>query len=208
MGYMTHATKNGARTARSPLDFYPTPSEVTAVLRDWLANHPGRPGLEDQFLDPAAGEGHIIRAMRSVVWGESFWHAIELEPSRALACEDVAENVVCADALEVDWPVAHSIMNPPFSLLDEMWERASRQRDQHGVWVAALTPVAWWNAEKRHATPRPDHLIALGWRPVFRQRAGAAHKGSQDFAWSILEPCPTGQTTWQRAERPRIVTGV
>lgn len=195
-------SNNTAKTERDPLDFYPTPLEVTGILRDWLAVHPGAPLPNAEFLDPAAGEGHIVNAMRDV-WGESFWHAIEIDPERAEAAEEHAENVITGDALRVEWPAAHAILNPPFSLLDDFWKVASAHREKHGVWVAAFTPVAWWNAEKRSGYVRPDFLISLGWRPVFRRKMGAGHKGSQDFCWSILAPVPQPQTIWMREEKPK-----
>jgi hypothetical protein len=137
------------------------------------------------------------------VWGESFWHAIEIDHARAEVAESHAESVVTANALHTEWPAAHVIMNPPFSLLDEMWKIAAGHRERHGVWVAAFTPVAWWNAEKRASYVRPDYIIALGWRPVFRSKLGAGHKGSQDFAWSILAPVAQPQTLWMREEKPQ-----
>lgn len=105
----------GTKTPRDPLDFYPTPLSVTGVLRDWLAAHPGAPPAGASFLDPAAGEGAIVRSMREV-WGGSFWHAIEIDPTRASLAEDVAEDVTTGDALQVEWPCAHVVMNPPVPL--------------------------------------------------------------------------------------------
>jgi len=74
-----------ARTVRDPLDFYPTPTNVTEVFRGWLASHIDAPSEASTFLDPAAGDGHLIRAMRGV-WGASRWTAIEIDPVRASAC--------------------------------------------------------------------------------------------------------------------------
>lgn len=87
-------------------------------------------------------------------------------------------------------------------MLDDLWSVASGHREKHGVWVAVFTPVAWWNAEKRRGYVRPDFLLSLGWRPSFRSKLGAGHKGSQDFAWSILAPVAQTQTIWLREEKP------
>lgn len=191
-----------AKTPRDPLDFYPTPLEVTGTFRDWLSLQPGAPGLEDSFLDPAGGEGHIVKAMRDV-WGEAFWHAIEIDTARAKSLERVCENVIVGDLRNVKWPAAHVVANPPFSVLDETWQAAARHRAEHGVWCAVFTPVAWWSAEKRRDYVRPDFLLALGWRPVFRRQMGAGHKGSQDFAWAVLSPAAQPNTIWKRFERQR-----
>lgn len=189
------------RTKRDVLDFYPTPPEVTAVLRDWLAAQPNAPEPTASFLDPAAGEGHIVSSMR-VKWPASFWHAIEIDPTRAGFAQAVAENVVVGDALREPWPDAHAVMNPPFRRLDDFWLESLAHRALRRKWAAVFTPVAWWNAEKRAHYPRPDFIIALGWRPVFRRQDGPAHKGSQDFAWSVLAPEPQPQTIWMRKEKP------
>lgn len=193
---------NAAKTERATLDFYPTPAPAVAVLRDWLAAQPHAPGDTDAFLDPAAGDGHIVHAMRDV-WGESFWHALEIDGARIGALEDCAENPVAADALFAEWPAAHVVANPPFRLLDDFWEKISRHRERHLVWCAAFTPCAWWHAEKRSRIVRPDYLLALGWRPVFRGQSGPGHKGSQDFVWAVLAPEARPLTVWSRHEKPR-----
>lgn len=192
-----------ARTVRDAFDFYPTPHNVGRVLREWWASEGVTFGERDQFLDPAAGEGDLVRAMRdSDDIGPTFWHAFELRASCEDALEDVAENVAIVDALATEWPFAHVVANPPFALLDAFWSRIAEHRARHRVWCAVLTPVAWWNAEKRRGYVRPDVLLALGWRPTFRAKAGPAHKGSQDFAWSILAPTAKPFTEWRRVEKP------
>lgn len=192
------------RTGRRPLDFYPTPHAVTSVLREWLASHPRGPSSADQFLDPSAGDGDIIAAMRDS-FGESFWHALEINPAHAGALEMVAESVTIADALTCEWPRAHVVANPPFSLLDAFWPMATAHRDRHAAWCAVLTPVAWWNAEKRAGYTRPDFMIALGWRPSFVAKDGPAHKGTQDFCWSVLAPVAQPACEWSRVEKPRAL---
>lgn len=204
---MAGAAVSGAKTRRHPLDFYPTPEPAVAVCRDWLLATD--PGIRDRpvFLDPAAGAGAIIRAMREGAGlGESFWHAIEMSGSHLDALEDVAEDPVIADALSVPWPPAHVVANPPFGLLDAFWTKAVANRDEVGAWGAIFMPVAWWNAEKRRGYTPPDYKLALGWRPVFRERAGAGHKGSQDFEWAVLAPRRTGRTEWLRLEKPTAPT--
>ncbi len=153
-------------TERRPLDFYPTPPPVSVVVRRWLEC---RQDIQDlPWLDPAAGEGDLIRVVRDCeAFGSKSWHVVA---------------------------------NPPFGLLDVFWGKIV---SIPGICAAVLTPVAWWNAEKRINHRRPDHIIALGWRPVFHPKAGAAHKGSQDFCWSIILPEPQAVTTWERVEKPK-----
>lgn len=191
------------KSPRRAWDWYPTPPAVTRVVRDWLAL---RLAGERELLclDPAAGDGTLIAAMRGArPFSEAHWSAIEINPYWESLLEDFAEHVQIDDALVVPWPEAIVVANPPFCALDAFWARIVAHRDLFGVWCAALTPVAWWNAEKRSDCANPDHLISLSWRPRFhREKTGPAHKGSQDFVWAVLEPSPRPTTTWQRAERP------
>ncbi len=193
--------KEATFTPRRPLDYYPTPANVTAVLRDWLRDQRGAPLATDRFLDPAAGDGMIVDAMRDV-WGESFWHAIEINSAHCDALDGLCEDVTIADATSTAWPCAHVVANPPFALLDRFWCMASEHRAKHCVWVAMLTPVAWWNAESRRAHVRPDHILSLGWRPSFHRKDGPAHKGSQDFCWAVMSPVALPFCEWRRLEKP------
>lgn len=193
------------KTERDPLDFYPTPEPVTAVLRDWLARQGAGKLPAGSWLDPAAGEGAIIRAMQPLT-GERSWYAVELSGPRfetLIADEGLAwRGAFCRDALVFEWPSAHVVENPPFFLLDEFWKKTAAHRAKHGVWCAALTPVAWWHAEKRAAYVRPDYKLALGWRPSFRTAPGAKPKSMQDYEWSVLAPTPMPFTRWERLEKP------
>lgn len=173
------------------------------MLRDWLADNDGHRLRE--WLDPAAGDGAIISAMRGhPAFAKSTWAAIEIDARHCTALREVSTTVTIDDALSVSWPYAGVVMNPPFVKLDEFWSRAVAHRDFYGVPVAALMPVAWWNAEKRADYVAPDVIIALSWRPTFHGRTGLAHKGSQDFLWSVLAPVPLSTTTWIRAKKPVI----
>lgn len=190
-----------ATTPRRPLDFYPTPANVTTALHKWCAP---RGLFRGACLDPCAGDGAIIRASREMPGlGEAHWSAIEINPEHELELELVCEDVEIRDALDNDlrWPRLDVIANPPFGLLDKFWTRAAAHKGRHAV--AMLIPVAWWNAEKRARYHRPDAILALGWRPSFVQKNGPAHKGSQDFAWCVLFPEASPVTEWHRIEKPR-----
>ena len=183
-------------SGRRPLDFYPTPHNVTLALLSWA--EPMLTG-ESSYLDPAAGDGDIIKAARSLDWcAEAHWSAIEIDEQHGPALENVAENVAIGDALSREWPRASVICNPPFGLLDAFWERACLSGD----FAACLAPVAWLSAERRRASPRPHAVLQLGWRPRFVHQVGAAHKGSQDFAWLVRLPYAPAHALWERLEKP------
>lgn len=184
---------------RAEHDFYPTPPDVTHALREWLLAHAGI-AAEQEWLDPAAGNGDLIREMAPI--GAS-WSAIEIDAQRETTLRDVAQTYIC-DALVYGWPVGtHIAANPPFNLLDDFWQRIALHRRQHGVWCAVLTPVAWWHAERRREYVRPDFMLALGWRPSFMQREGKDVRGMQDMVWCVLAPERHDVTTWTRLEKPK-----
>lgn len=66
------------KTPRRPLDFYPTPPDVTHALALWLEQRFDGAHLDEAWLDPAAGDGDLIEAMRDH-HGETHWTALELD---------------------------------------------------------------------------------------------------------------------------------
>jgi hypothetical protein len=189
---------------RDPLDYYPTPLEVTAVMRDWLMARPNAPRPGDHFLDPSIGEGHIVLSVRER-FPASTWHGIEIDAGRTEIARGIGAKVINASALDAPWAPAHAIENPPFSLLDDFWQRTTAHRSRFRVWGAVFMPCAWLHAQKRANYVRPDHLLALGWRPGFRRAAnGSLPTSNQDFMWAMLEPEPCPTTTWQRIDKPRL----
>lgn len=193
--------KREGKTARANLDFYPTPRPVAQVLANWFENSNDATGLN--WLDPAAGDGALIKGMRdNEIFTEQDWSAIEINELHRSELELVSENVVTGDALKVEWPDASVVANPPFFLLEQFWEKAVEHRVMFEAWCAVLTPVAWWQAERRAHFVQPDVMLALNWRPTFRKRNGAGHKGSQDFVWAILAPRRWPWTRYYRVRKP------
>lgn len=183
------------KSARRPLDFYPTPPPVTHALIDTTD------GVVDytRVLDPAAGDGALLREIPAEVRC-----AIEIDGAHRAALEEVCtwpSVPLIADATVAQWPADVTVVaNPPFGLLDTFWEKAVHHRDRHRRAACLFMPVAWWSAEKRRAYVEPDLIVQLGWRPVFHLgKAGPAHKGAQDFIWSCLLPEPAETITWIRA---------
>jgi hypothetical protein len=123
------------------------------------------------FYEPFAGYGAIVSEFRcSSQFREFRWFGSEInlnyENDLLLVCDDVR----IADCFDIEWPDSHIVTNPPFRRLDELWPLCSKHRDRFGKSVSVFMPVAWWNAEKRQAYIRPDIILSLGWRPVFRKK--------------------------------------
>lgn len=187
---------------RRLLDYYPTPEPVSRALCDWLVMN-AQLDNEDPLIDPAAGDGAIIRAFRQDSRiSETHWSAIELDPEHQDSLDYVAQFVMIGDALQLDWYSAHVVANPPFSKLDEFWQRIAMHRETYHRWCACLMPSAWWHAQKRRDYVRPDYMLALGWRPSFITERGLSRNGTQDYAWCVLAPHAQPFTRWERIEKP------
>jgi len=106
---------------RDPLDYYATPPELVEVMLDAAG-----PGPFGSLLDPAAGDGRLLRAARDR-WSEAAVCAIDIDPSRArqIARGNPSWEVRQADFLgggqeateRSEGPTRSNLvlLNPPFS---------------------------------------------------------------------------------------------
>lgn len=151
------------RGRRLDADNYPTPAWCThAILRHL------RPRLAaSRILEPAAGEGAIVHALRRE-WSEALIEAVEIRPECHHQLEAAADAAWVCDFLECDlrregYDLA--ITNPPFSLSSEF---ALRMRGiaRHTVMLARL---GWLRPTKGRAwlaKAMPD-VYVLPHRPGF-----------------------------------------
>lgn len=110
------------------MSFWPTPAEVADDLMHWLLEPWHGQGEGVRVLEPSAGEGHLIHAIRRHL---PHAHLTAVEPSavradslRALHGVDVVASTlehylttVTAQALAGEWrPFDLVVMNPPFTL--------------------------------------------------------------------------------------------
>lgn len=110
------------------LSFWPTPDGVADDLVYWLLEPWHGLGDGVRVLEPSAGDGHLIRAIRQHLPQS---HVTAVEPSasraatlRALADVDVVESALEAYQVDVamrafagEWEPFHLVvMNPPFTL--------------------------------------------------------------------------------------------
>lgn len=111
------STNRGAE--RRPNDYYPTPPWLTSALLGTLDQ-------AKNVLDPCAGEGAILHALRET-WPGTVRHAVEIEEYGPEA-RARADRWTRADFLTLPVPEKTGIdlvvMNPPFSLAMPMIERA------------------------------------------------------------------------------------
>lgn len=157
------ATGRGA--VRRPANYYPTPAWcVRRLLERW---HP--PG--GRWLEPGAGEGHIIRAVNAIRQDVT-WTAVELrEECRSRLCPDA--RVVIGDFLGVrvaddaSPPFDVAIGNPPFPLAIPFIERSLELAPVVAFLLStgllgSQERVAWWPKHLPDMYVIPDRISFRG----------------------------------------------
>jgi len=176
------ATNRG--TKRNEADFYATPLEtVYALLDNYVGIYP-----EDTILEPSAGNGNIIRALRNK--GFNNWiDAIELryEETENLMLE--ANQVFIEDFLSLDKEKFQRydviIGNPPYSLAKEFIDKSLELLAPGGRLIFLLRTnflesakrFAWWQ------DTLPNRLYVLHKRPSFTGKGTDA----TSYSWFIWE---------------------
>ena len=157
------STARGA--SRENLDFYPTPGWCVDLLLDALNVCP-----EWRCLEPAAGDGAIVKRLLARGVPASGIGAVEIDPTRA---EKVHEIVTCecSDFLK-DPPIVgcHELIvtNPPFALAADFAKTALFLAGDRGT-VALLLRLNWLGSQERAAFHRehPSDILLLPKRPEF-----------------------------------------
>ena len=156
------ATGRGAE--RREADYYPTPA--WCVLR--LLDHVELPGRV--WLEPSAGEGHIIRAVTSVRT-DVLWTACELREGCGAPLRSLRIPVQIGDFLAIEntakVPTYDAALgNPPFALAQEFIERSLEWAQE----VIFLLRLSFLESQKREAffgrVGVPD-VFVLPERPSF-----------------------------------------
>ncbi len=181
------ATNRGAK--RAARDFYPTPQWlIDAFLWEYMLL---RAGLLDSVLEPACGDGRILRAARKV-WPDATTVGIDIAPGI------IDDDVMTGDFLSMEPVVTFDLVvtNPPFSLAREFVDHAMKftrpggavamlfglnflGSQARGPWMRKLNPSVW-------VTPR---------RPDFTGEGGDAN----EYGWFVFDG--RGELHWLETER-------
>lgn len=113
---------SGKIPSANPLNFWPTPDTLAAVMVNALGLPPSheRPS---RVLEPSAGEGSLLRAVQRLCGAFHELTAVEIDTARARTLREsrLVDNMAVADFLML-WPTYfpdpfdYVLMNPPFSV--------------------------------------------------------------------------------------------
>lgn len=187
------STARGAN--RENLDSYP--AWAVDLLLDALAPHFA--WTRAQVLEPAAGDGAIVR--RLLVRGVPTTHiaATEIDPARAEMVRAIIPDVRCADYLFAPVTDVGSfdliVTNPPFALAADFARVALGMAGDRGT-VALLLRLNWLGSQERAAFHRahPSDILLLPKRPEFAASMSCSWKKSG---------CTYRETLPIEAPRPR-----
>ncbi len=166
----------GALGNRHERDFYPTPSEVTQALLNWL--HLPKDSV---IWECACGDNDMVRVIR-----ENGYECIGTD------IKDGHDFLECS--VECDW----IITNPPFNMAEKFIKRAITL----GRPFAFLLKTQYWHSKRRLAlfnqTP-PYAVLPLTWRPDFTGQGNSL----MDMCWVVWK---RPVTIYEPLERPGMRT--
>lgn len=170
---------------RDPVDWYPTPPDVTQALLEAF------PRLaKGDVCEPACGDGSMARVIRTygayVVASDLHDHGYGRTGINFL---DVKPGATFINAI---------ITNPPFNLAAEFIEHART----FNVPVAMLLKATFWNVKRNGLFERhkPSHICPLTWRPNFKPERGSSP--TMDVIWTVWMRPDAKITKFQPLYRP------
>jgi hypothetical protein len=187
---------------REAADFYPTDPRITV---DFLRRCPLPPG---RWVEPAVGDGAIVRAVESWRGGDQFWSVADIRPDAPgldmrprltlnmhAACVDWASPL----PTDVDWAFCDAavyITNPPFSLA-ETFARRCIERGGPDAFVCLLLRVGILGSRERidfwREHPNAD-MYPIVPRPSFGlNKHGKPGTDASEYAWFVWGPGCTGK---------------
>ena len=174
------ATNRGAK--RKDADYYATPrNAINSLLKNYKIADPG-----DLILEPSAGNGAIIEAIRANGYMNHI-HAIEIREEEQEALLRHADSIAIQDYMNTDSKEKFNVIigNPPFSLAQEFIEKSLEILHPEGKLIFLLRTnfleskkrFEWWQDKL------PTRLYVLSSRPSFTGKGTDA----TSYSWFIWE---------------------
>ena len=166
----TNLANSSTKTSRRPMDFYPTPPEVTHALMRYLE----LPRLT-RVLEPASGDGAMAKVIAEYCPQVC---AYDIREDGFLLRQNQSQ-----DFLTETTNTDVIITNPPFNLAEQFIRHAITKAPI----VAMLLKSQYWHAKTR--TPLfkehpPAFVLPLNWRPDFRN-GELGGSPTMEVAWSV-----------------------
>lgn len=158
------ATNRGGK--RKEADFYATPIDTVYTFLDSYDSI--KPS--DVILEPSAGNGNIIKALRNKGYHNTI-HAIELREEERCNLIGLADKVGICDYLEDEIPYEYDVIigNPPYNLAKEFIDK-SLSLLRPGGRLIFLLRTNFLESKKRRTwwqDKLPSALYVLSQRPSF-----------------------------------------
>lgn len=176
---------NRTTQKRKESDYYPTPSECTQALIDFL-------DLPKRYTiwEPACGEGFMTK-----VFKDNGYEVISTDINQ-YGFSDNLEDFLTSPGKQCDW----IITNPPFSLSEEFILKCISLRKP----FALLLKSQYWHAKSRFSLfmkHRPSYVLPMTWRPDFEfgKRGGAP---TMECIWTIWNEDPSKYTIYLPLKKP------
>ena len=191
------ATNRGAKRKES--DFYATPLETVYSLLD---NYKGI-NEKDIILEPSAGNGNIIRALKNRGY-TNFIEAVELRKDETNELMGIADEVNICDYLTgFNTTNKYDVIigNPPYSLAQEFIDKSLELLAPGGRLIFLLRTnfleskkrFDWWQDKT------PNGLYVLSKRPSFTGKGTDATSYSW-FIWENTKEPFKGLSTYQEVK--------
>lgn len=173
----------GPQERRRALDFYPTPTEVTDALLQFMQ----WPAM--RVWEPACGNGAMSRVLAAA------GHEVVSTDLAHTGFGSGGVDFLTCEPRECDAIVT----NPPFNISETFIRTALR----HARVVAMVLKSQYWHAAKRHtlfAEAPPSFVLPLTWRPDFMggERGGAP---TMEVHWTVWTP-GFGPCVYHPLQRP------
>lgn len=166
-------TGGAGKTKRRELDFYPTPSNVTIALLNFLFER-NYLVATSKIWEPACGNGamsEVIKKYCKDVYSSDLYNL----GYGNMGVDFLSTKNNTFDAI---------ITNPPFNMSTKFIEKAVKEADI----VCMLLKSQYWHSKSRYELfmqNTPAYILPLTWRPNFLEHEQKGGSPTMEVAWTV-----------------------